>query len=445
MLRLRQVVVLILVLNFTFFPGGMSWGQAQRKSASGLAAKSGPKPSGGEAAAGPKGVVSQTPTEEALPGGQALSRAVVPDEYLLGPGDALSVNFWGEYNDTFSARVTPDGKISLPTIGDLEVKGLSLTKAEALIQSEAKRYYRNVKIGLSLSALRVFQVLVLGEVQAPGTYLATPVRRVSDLINQAGGVLQGGSQRHIQVRRDGQPYATADLFAFLRNGEQAANPTLRDGDVIFVPPMSSMRVSVYISEVTTAAGTGAITENSVPYTVELKEGERLSVLLSEVGGPSPWWDLEGVFIERVTHAPEGMMRIPVNLRLYFLEKDESQNILLQSGDQVYISAQIRKVLVAGAVKLPAAYTYVPGKSADAYLVQAGGPSLVADFDRSFIKRADGSIVPYVGTAEIDNGDTIVILERLFKNWQDYFALVGTVSGVILSLVGFYAAFTNFGR
>lgn len=88
--------------------------------------------------------------------------------------------------------MTPDGKISLPTIGDLRVEGLSLAKAAALIESEVEQYYRNVKSGLSLQSLRVFEVSVLGEVENPGSCLATPVKRVSDLINAAGGVLQAG-------------------------------------------------------------------------------------------------------------------------------------------------------------------------------------------------------------------------------------------------------------
>jgi len=70
---------------------------------------------------------------------------------------------------------------------------------------------------------------------------------------------------------------------------------------------------------------------------------------------------------------------------------------------------------------------------------------VADLERSLIQRADGSVEPYTPTAELNSGDSIIVLEKLFKTWQDYFALVGTISGVILGLVGFYAAFTNFGR
>lgn len=443
--RWNRLVALILVVQFVLGPGGMAWGQVSKQQ--GPAGPASPRsPIAGMARAGVQpipqrgGVVSQAPAETQLPGGQALSRAVVPDQYILGPGDGLSISLWGEYDANYVVWVTPDGKISLPTIGSLSLKGLSLTDAESLIQTEVKRYYRNVKSALSLTSLRVFEVQVLGEVPMPGTYLATPVKRVSDLVALAGGTLPGGSQRHIRVQKNGQAYASADIAAFLRKGDQSANPYLHDGDVIFVPPMGDRRVAVYISEISPRiSGATALIEDSIPYTVELKEGERLSTVVSEVGGVSPWWDLEGVFIQRVSEAPQGMMRIPADLRRYYIEGDESQNVLLERGDQIYIPASIRRVLVAGSVKLPAAYVYIPGKAADAYLMEAGGPSLYADLENSFIKRADGAVEPYVGTTEVNNGDSIVVLERTFKTWQDYIALVGVVTGLLFTGFSLIAA------
>jgi protein involved in polysaccharide export with SLBB domain len=393
-------------------------------------------------------VSSASTAEEFLPGGQALSRAVSPD-YVVGPGDGLTISIWGEYEEKTDVRVSPDGKITLPTVGMLKVKGLTLAQMQELIGVEVKKYYRNVKTGVSLTSLRVFQVSVLGQIQVPGSYLANPVKRVSDVIIQAGGVLPGGSYRHIEVQRNGQLFAIADVTAFQRRGDQSANPQLEDEDIIFVPPMGAKRVSAYVSEIATQSGGeqggGHLNENSVPYILEIYNGEHLDDVISELGGLSPWWDLESVFIERPSSSPEGTMRIPVDLQQYFLKKDEGQNPLLQSGDQIYIPALTRRVFVTGAVKISAAYNYVPGRSADTYIAQAGGASLVADLGRSFIQRADGAVEPYLGATEINNGDTIVVLEKLFKTWNDYLALVGTVTGVILSMVGFYAALTNFGR
>ncbi len=398
----------------------------------------------GEAPAGKSGAASAQMAEEVLPGGRALSKAVVPDEYVLGPGDGLSVNIWGEYSETYDLTVSPDGKVSMPTIGDLLVKGLTLTQAEAVIGEKVRQYYRNVRSGLTLRALRVFQVEVLGQVVAPGIYLATPVKRVAELVQKAGGVDPDGSERNIEIRRSGRVAAMADLVAFDRRGDESANPFLQDGDVIFVPTMGNRRVTVYVQEVSESAG-GMQTLTTVPRVVEIKPGERLSSVISEIGGASPWWDLESVFIQRESKMPEGEMRIPVSLSRYYLENDDSQDPVLESGDQVFIAAEVKRVFVVGAVKIPAAYSYLPGRSAQEYLMQAGGPLLTADLDRSFVKRIDGSETPFATATEIQSGDSVVVLEKIFKTWQDYFAMVGTVTGVILSAVGFYGALTGFGR
>ncbi len=382
-------------------------------------------------------MISAEVAEESIPGGQALSRAIVPEKYVLGPGDGLSINFLGDYEESQTVKVTPDGKIVLPSIGDIAVTGLTLAEAEALVATEAKRRFRTIFTSVSLASLRVFQVLVLGEVQNPGTYLATPVRRVSELINKAGDVLPSGSARHIELRREGRLRATADLYAFLRKGDESANPYVSDGDVILVPPMGESRVVVYVSEVSTGIG-GALTENSVPLAVEVKEGERLSTVIDQVGGVSPWWDLQGVFIVREMKIPEGTMRIPADLSRYLLEKDERQNPVVAAGDQVFVPASIRRVFVAGFVKAPGAYSYFPNRTADAYISQAGGAAVTADFGRSFIKRADGTVEPYLGTAEINNGDTIVVMEKLFKTYADYAAFFGAISGVLFGLFGFAA-------
>jgi len=450
----KQALAVLLIFQVILGPCDLAWGQSKN-------AQRGEMPSKGKAAHAPgpargdaaSGVQAAGIAEEQVPGGQALSKAVVPNEYVLGPGDGLNINLWGEYNESFSVKVSPDGKISLGTIGDLEVKDLTLTRASKLIESRVNHYYHGVNTGVSLTQLRVFEVQVLGEVPLPGAYLATPIKRVSNVVAQAGGVRPGGSQRLIQIHRNSTVAAVADLVLFLREGDQSMNPFLKDGDMIFVPPMGNNRVVVHASEVTAGVGSGSggggggggISERSIPMVMEIKPGERLSRVVSEIGGMNPWWDLESVTIERVSQRPEGTMRIPVDLARFFYEQDESQNPILQSGDVIYIPAIIKRVFVGGAVNVPAAYTYIPGKTVDAYLVQAGGPNPVADLSRSFIVRANGTREPFNGAAELNNGDSIVVIEKLLKTYQDYFALVGTLTGVVLSLVGFYAAFTVFGR
>ena len=156
MVRITRSVILILIAQLIAGPSAGVWGQGLRGLKPGVRGPAGLQRGISRGAIeGKVGVKSAVPFEEKVPGGQALSRAVVPDEYMLGPGDGLTVTLWGEYDDTYVVTVTPDGKISLPTIGVLKVNGLSLVQAENLIKTEVKRFYRKVKSGLSLTSLRV--------------------------------------------------------------------------------------------------------------------------------------------------------------------------------------------------------------------------------------------------------------------------------------------------
>lgn len=437
-----QVIIVILVFQMIVGTGEFVWGQigSGTKGGGGKAGSASKDVSGGKGGLG--GVQSAETATETLPGGQALSQAVVRDKYTLGPGDGLSINIWGDYEQAFDVNVTPEGKVILPSLGDVEVNRLTLPEAEARITNVVKRYYRTVYASVSLKALRVFQVHVLGEVHRPGMYLATPVRRVSELIEKAGGVLLNGSSRNIELRRAGQVQARADLYSFLHQGDESMNPLLRDGDVIFVPRMGEARVVAYVTEVETGGGIGggALTENSVPYAVEIKEGDRLSAVIDQVGGVNPWWDLEGLFIVREWASPAGTMRIPVDLRSQQPGREEVRNPVMVPGDQVYVPALIRRVYVTGMVKVPGAYTYMPNRAAEAYVGQAGGVLFTGDLARSYIQRADGTTQPYASAVELNNGDTIVVREKIFKDYQDYFAVFGAISSIILSVVGMGALF-----
>ncbi|MBM4133111.1 MAG: polysaccharide export protein [Nitrospira sp.] len=440
-----QGIALILAMVLFCEPSYMAWAQSKQGKGGGQSAagagQSQPRKSRGRNVHDPpnlrgaEGTISLSSTEEILPGGQALSRAVVPDQYLLGPGDGLTINLWGEYEEAYDVKVSPDGRVNLPTIGTLKVKGLSLTQAEALVETEVRKYYRNVKSGLTLASLRVFQVLVLGAVQLPGSYLATPVKRVSDIVGQAGGVVSGGSWRNIQVQREGQVVAIADLTAFLRHGDQAANPYLQDGDAVYIPPMRHLIVSVITTDVAITP-TGLVSESTTPSNIELKPGEKIADLLAELGSVSPWWNLEGVYVLREIKAPEGTMKLPVDARRLLFDKDESQNFELQHGDQVFISSNVRRVFVNGVVRTGGAFTYVPNRTAEEYIGLAGGVSLQASLERSTIRRADGTVEPFSAGTILRSGDAIQIEQKYFASPSDYVGIIGGVTGLVFSMFAF---------
>lgn len=202
--------------------------------------------------------------------GSALEAAVDADAYRLGPGDVLTIGIWGPQPIVYDLPVTLEGKVLLPSIGILPVDGLPLGTAREHIRDRILEDFRNVEVTVTLTRLRKFQIHVLGQVQRPGTYLASAVDRVSSAVNWAGGLTDRASQRGILVQSNGQVRATADLFAFLQRGIARDNPLLQDGDIVYVP-FKSENYQVR----------GAVNQ---PGSFEHVDGDRLSDALFYAGG-----------------------------------------------------------------------------------------------------------------------------------------------------------------
>ncbi len=203
------------------------------------------------------------------PGG-GLEKAIDGSRYRLGPGDILALTVFGPVTLQHSLPVTLEGKIVVPDIGEVTVDGLLLDEAKDRIRALVLKTYPRVEIGVSFVSLRKFQVHVLGQVEVPGTYLGTAVDRVSDAIEWAGGMLDKAGVRRIQVTNGDTLRATADLFSFLRRGVGGVNPTLIDGDVIYVPFMED-RFSVL----------GAVNEN---LSIGFIEGDTFGDAIELAGG-----------------------------------------------------------------------------------------------------------------------------------------------------------------
>lgn len=205
--------------------------------------------------------------------GAGLEQAIAGDEYLLGPGDSLAVAVWGTTPIRYTLPVTLEGTVIVPAGGELAVDGLSLDEARARIRERLLEQFHNVEITIALVGLRRFQVHVLGQVAYPGTYLATPIDRVSAAVSWAGDFLPRASQRDITITNGPTVRAHADLFAFRRRGLQENNPRLREGDIVYVPYVRH-RFSVQ----------GAVNEGGA---FEFLEGDRLSDAISVAGGFAP--------------------------------------------------------------------------------------------------------------------------------------------------------------
>lgn len=168
----------------------------------------------------------------------SVLRAAGEDPYRLDTGDVIAVSVWG--HDDLRAQVTvgPDGRISLPLLGEVDVRGATLAEVDALTTAKFAEFVRDPQVTVVLVARRQISVKVFGQVNRPGAFLVNPDASVAELIAMAGGPTKRAALERVQVLRGGDPNAAEpcpqgkdDKF-----GQAAVRgPVLAEGDVIFVP------------------------------------------------------------------------------------------------------------------------------------------------------------------------------------------------------------------
>lgn len=180
---------------------------------------------------------SGLPSTNAVPSMRATSR---DQRYRLGPGDQISISVQRFADLNVQGQVSPEGTLSLPLVGTLNVQGLTVPEAQELVRRSYDRFVVNPIVSMTLVAQRPVQVTVIGKVVRPGFYPLQSAR-VADALLVAGGSLPGGDLRSVQVRHTMPNGSTqveiVDLYSPLALG--AAMPTLRleDGDTLFVPEL----------------------------------------------------------------------------------------------------------------------------------------------------------------------------------------------------------------
>ena len=172
-----------------------------------------------------------------------------PVNYRLGPGDQLQIEVWGASEANITQKVTPDGYISIPNVGPINVNGLTVQAASNRIKAKLSQIYSgmassnvnlstNVKV--SLGQIRTIQVNIMGEVARPGTYALSSFSTVFHALYKAGGMSRMGSLRNIKVVRGGRTVATVDVYDYIINGRSHSDIRLQEGDVILASPYEAL-------------------------------------------------------------------------------------------------------------------------------------------------------------------------------------------------------------
>ncbi|MDH7515078.1 MAG: SLBB domain-containing protein [Bacteroidota bacterium] len=269
--------------------------------------------------------------------------------YIVGPTDLLNLTILAERSYSFDVMVGSDGRIVIPTLGDVHVTGRTLAEVRRLVGAVVQRTFRDADFTVSLIRARRIKVSVTGAVREPGVITMPATARVTEALAYAGGIVRDTTAlRGITVRR-GDSVFTADLLSFYRNGDLSRNPFLMGGDVVHFPRIDR-RVGVF----------GAVNYEGH---IDWMPGERLYEYIRLAGGFRSSVYPDSVLIVRFLPDNKTTVNIYVNLQGY--PEDPSGDVPMEPGDLVLVKGYSkyrhhRLVLLKGEVKFPGSYSIEPG-------------------------------------------------------------------------------------
>jgi protein involved in polysaccharide export with SLBB domain len=273
-------------------------------------------------------------------------------DYILGPGDGLIINFWGGISQSLPRTVDREGKIVLPEAGAVLVAGLTIDRAQQVVQQELSKQFRDAKVAITISRLRTIRVYVVGDVQRPGAYdissLSTPV----NALYAAGGPTKFGSLRIVRQYRGEKLVREVDLYDFFLHGVRSEEDRLQAGDTILIPPVGQQ-----------VAVVGMVKR---PAIYELKNEKKLSDVLDDAGGLLVAAAVTHTKIERINRQGH---RVTMSLNLPDGSTKEALQVKVdefevQDGDRVTIDPILpyseKAIYVEGHVVRPGKFSYHDG-------------------------------------------------------------------------------------
>lgn len=291
-----------------------------------------------------------------------------PENYVLGPGDAVYVDVYGASNKSVEATVSPDGYINIEGYGLISVSGLTVSQANARVKAELGKRYSSSKIKLTVGQTKTISVNVMGEVKVPGTYTLSAFSTVFHALYMAGGTSDIGTLRDIKVFRKNKQVASVDIYDYILNGKLSGNVRLAEGDVIMVGPYNCL-VNI----------TGKVKR---PMYYEMKTTESMSSLLKYAGGFTGDAYTKSVRVVRKTGRQYSVYNVN--------EFDQAQ-FYMADGDSVSVDSVLVRyenmVEVKGGVFRPGMYQIGDGVNSVRTLVeQAEGVTEQAFLNRAILHR-----------------------------------------------------------
>jgi polysaccharide biosynthesis/export protein len=270
-------------------------------------------------------------------------------DYVVGPGDGLSVSLWGSVSRRVVGTVDREGRLSLPEVGPVLVSGQSLADVQRNIQQVLRTQFRDVSADVSLSRLRTIRVYEVGDVVSPGAYDISSLSTPLNALFAAGGPTPQGSLRIVKHYRGNQLLEVVDLYDLLLHGVKADILRLDNGDTVLVPPIG-----------------GQVTVEGMvrrPAIYELKDEKDLGSVLALAGGLLPTAALDHIEVQRlVAHEKQTMLSLDIpNAGNEAEVAEKLKSFEIQAGDRIRVfpiaQGNEDAVYLEGHVIRPGRYAY----------------------------------------------------------------------------------------
>lgn len=384
------------------------------------------------------------------------------EDYVLNAGDTILVLVKGRYSYSYPTQITPTGQLMLmlPTsrrmttfglkMGDVSLVNLEVVDYVTIVDVPVKRardmvaeafsdFIRPVEVDFVLLGPRMCKINVLGEVQWPGSYLATPFLRVEDVIDQAGGVNSMGSISNIKLVRRSGDTLRINLRRYREEGYIDANPLLHDGDILFIPKMESfvlLRGAVFAKQTLNALDVQltAILDTlptllDARHWLEFAPGEGVCDFVVRRAALVPQSDLVNCYIER------GDERIPFDMQAY-LTTGKADNPKLKTGDIVTVPWAERFIYVSGEVAKPGRVVYDENLTLNQYIGLKGGLKYTADVRAIRVLYPDGRTRRGHPDVYLEPGTTIHVPRRPLYDMSSWIAIVAAGIGLVNVIIKF---------
>jgi len=176
----------------------------------------------------------------------AIPSQVFPQDYVVGDRDVLRITVYDQPDLATIARVSGEGTIFFPLIGEVKVSGLTIPQIAAkLSEMLANGYIVNPQVNVFVEEFRSKKVTAIGEVSRPGLYELPGQTTFLELLSRAGGLTKDAGDKAIVKRKvdHGEQSFTIDLKRLVEKGDTSADMNLQDGDSIYIQKAGFFYVS----------------------------------------------------------------------------------------------------------------------------------------------------------------------------------------------------------